>query len=51
MRTKASGAFTAHYRFHSSAPRKAYPMRVRVRSDASYPYGLGYSRSVNVRVR
>jgi hypothetical protein len=51
VRTKVSGAFTAHYRFHSGAPRRTYPMRVRVRSDASYPYGLGYSRSVDVRVR
>ena len=33
----------SHYRFHSSAPRKAYPMRVRVRRESSYPYALGYS--------
>ena len=45
MRTRASGAFTTRYRFRSSAPRKTYPMRVRVRPDAAYPYAVGYSRA------
>jgi hypothetical protein len=51
VRTKRSGAFTTHYRFHRSAPRRTYPMRVRVRPESSYPYALGYSRAVRVRVR
>ena len=28
----------------ASAPRKTYPMRVRVRPDAAYPFAVGYSR-------
>jgi hypothetical protein len=51
VRTQRSGSFTTHYRFHRSAPRKTYPMRVRVRPESSYPYALGYSRAVRVRVR
>jgi hypothetical protein len=51
VRTRASGAFTMRYRFRSSAPRKTYPMRVRVRPDAAYPFAVGYSRAVRVRVR
>jgi hypothetical protein len=51
VRTKRSGNFATHYRFHRSAPRKTYPMRVRVRPESSYPYSLGYSRAVRVRVR
>lgn len=51
VRTKRSGSFSTHYRFHSSAPRKTYPMRVRVRPESSYPYALGYSKPVRVTVR
>jgi hypothetical protein len=51
VRTKRSGRFSTHYRFHRSAPHKTYPMRVRVRPESSYPYALGYSRAVRVRVR
>jgi hypothetical protein len=51
VRTKRSGSFATHYRFHRSAPRKTYPMRVRVRPESSYPYSLGYSRAARVRVR
>jgi hypothetical protein len=51
VRTKASGTFSTRYRFRSSAPRKTYPMRVRVRPDAGYPYAVGYSKAVRVRVR
>jgi hypothetical protein len=51
VRTRASGTFTTRYRFRSSAPRKTYPMRVRVRPDAAYPFAVGYSKSVKVRVR
>ena len=51
VRTKRSGSFSTHYRFHRTAPRRTYPMRVRVRPESSYPYALGYSRAVRVRVR
>ena len=51
VRTRASGAFSTRYRFRAAAPRKTYPMRVRVRPDAAYPFAVGYSRSVKVRVR
>ena len=51
VRTRASGTFTTRYRFRGTAPRKTYPMRVRVRPDAAYPFAVGYSRSVKVRVR
>ena len=51
VRTKRSGSFTTHYRFHRGAPRRTYPMRVRVRPEAAYPYALGYSRAVRIRVR
>jgi hypothetical protein len=51
VRSRASGTFTTRYRFRSSAPRKTYPMRVRVRPDAAYPFAVGYSRAVRVRVR
>jgi len=51
VRTRPSGSFSTRYRFRSSAPRRTYPMRVRVRPEAAYPYAVGYSRSVRVRVR
>jgi hypothetical protein len=51
VRTKPSGAFAARYRFRGSAPRRTYPMRVRIRPDAAYPFAVGYSKSVKVRVR
>jgi hypothetical protein len=51
VRTRRSGSFTAHYRFHRAAPRRTYPMRVRVRPESAYPYALGYSKTVRVRVR
>jgi hypothetical protein len=51
VRTKTSGAFTARYRFRSSAPRRSYAMRARIRPDAAYPFSVGYTRSVKVRVR
>jgi hypothetical protein len=51
VRTRASGTFATRYRFRRAAPRKTYPMRVRVRPDAAYPYAVGYSKAVRVRVR
>jgi hypothetical protein len=51
VRTKASGAFSTRYRFRRAAPHKTYPMRVRIRPDAAYPFSVGYSKRVKVRVR
>jgi hypothetical protein len=51
VRTNARGRFRSGYRFTRNAGRRRYPMRVRVRPDASYPYALGYSGVVRVRVR
>jgi hypothetical protein len=45
--TTRSGSFSAHHRFRSGT----YPIRVRVPTASSYPYALGYSKSVRVRVR
>jgi hypothetical protein len=41
--------FSASYRF-SGAARGTYPMRARIRPDGAYPYALGYSPVVRVRV-
>jgi hypothetical protein len=51
VRTSDSGAFSTRYRFRSGAPRRTYPMRVRIRPEAAYPFAVGYSKSVRVRVR
>ena len=51
VRSRPSGTFTKRYRFRGTAPRKTYPMRVRVRPDAAYPFAVGYSPAVRVRVR
>lgn len=50
VRTDSRGRFRAGYRFSRRA-RGTYPMRVRVRADASYPFARGYSPVVRVRVR
>ena len=41
--------FSASYRFSAGA-RGTYPMRARVRPDGAYPFALGYSRVIRVRV-
>jgi hypothetical protein len=41
--------FRASYRF-SPAARGTYPMRVRIRPDGAYPFALGHSSVVRVRV-
>jgi hypothetical protein len=41
--------FTASYRFSGGA-RGTFPMRARVRPDGTYPFALGYSPIVRVRV-
>ena len=44
VRTPGVGRVRTRYRFRRAAPRKTYPMRVRVRPDAAYPFAVGYSR-------
>jgi hypothetical protein len=51
LRTDARGAFKYRYRFSSRAKGTTFPVRVRVRRDASYPFVLGTSKRVHVRVR
>ena len=45
------GRFSAVYRFSASAPGRVFRMRARVRPEATYPFALGHSRVVRVRVR
>ena len=45
----ASGAWSAVARFRGTPGR--YPVRLRIRREALFPYELGYSASVVVRVR
>jgi hypothetical protein len=47
-RTRKGGAYSTRYRFNSGAGR--FTFRVRLRPNDSYPYSLGRSRPVRVRV-
>ena len=47
-RTDRRGRWRASYRFRGIGGR--YPVRARIRRQAGYPYELGYSRRVTVRV-
>ena len=49
VRTTGRGRFSASYRFTSGA-RGMFRIRVRVRPSSDYPFTLGYSRVVRVRV-
>jgi hypothetical protein len=51
LRTRASGRFATTYRFSPASTGRRFRLRVRVRPDASYPFSLGYSRVVSLRVR
>jgi hypothetical protein len=51
VRTDRRGRFRTSYRFSRRARRGTYPIRVKVRADSSYPFALGYSPAVRVRVR
>jgi hypothetical protein len=51
LRTSSKGSFSYRYRFSSRAAGATFPVRVRIRRDASYPFALGTSRRVTVRVR
>ena len=48
IRTRASGRYSYRYRFVRAA--KTFRFRLRIRRDQSYPYSLGYSPTVRVRV-
>jgi hypothetical protein len=51
LRTNSKGAFSYRYRFSFRAAGTTFPVRVRIRRDASYPFALGTSSRVRVRVR
>jgi hypothetical protein len=50
VRTSGKGRFSTTYRFTSGA-RGTFRIRVRVRPSSDYPFTLGYSRVVRIRVR
>jgi hypothetical protein len=51
LRTNAKGSFAYRYRFSFRARGATFPVRVRIRRDGSYPFALGTSSRVRVRVR
>ena len=51
LRTNSKGAFSYRYRFSFRAAGTTFPVRVRIRHDDSYPFALGVSSRVRVRVR
>jgi hypothetical protein len=51
VRTNRKGSFRKRRGFSFTAAGRTFRLRVQVRPDASYPFALGYSRSVRVRVR
>ena len=50
VRTDSRGRYHARLRFSARARRVTYPFRARARRDESYPYALGISPVVRVRV-
>ena len=51
-RANRKGRFSVGYRFRSGASRgRTFTFRVKLRGDARFPYVLGYSKRVTVRVR
>jgi len=50
-RSAQSGRFRASLRFGKRARRGNYPIRARVRREATYPFALGYSKAVRLRLR
>jgi hypothetical protein len=50
-RSRASGRFATSYRFKAGSAGRSFRLRVRVRAEASYPFAVGYSRVVRIRVR
>jgi len=50
-RSGASGRWRYAYRFGATRGRLTYRFRLKVRPESAYPYELGYSNTVRVRVR
>ena len=51
-RANRRGRFSKRYRFRSGSSRgRTFSFRVKLRGDARFPYALGYSKRVRVRVR
>jgi hypothetical protein len=51
-RANRRGRFSKRYRFRSAGSRgRTFSFRVKLRGDARFPYALGYSKRVRVRVR
>ena len=50
-RSRSSGRFATTYGFKAASTGRSFRLRVRVRADASYPFSVGYSRVVRIRVR
>ena len=51
VRTNGRGSFSKRRDFSFTARGRSFRLRVQVRPEASYPFALGYSRTVRVRVR
>jgi hypothetical protein len=50
-RSNASGRYAYTYRFRAESIGRRFRLRARVRADAAYPFSLGYSKVLRVRVR
>ena len=50
-RSRRDGRYRASYRLRRTFGPRTFHFRARVRREAGYPYELGYSRKVRVRVR
>ena len=50
-RSAQDGRFRASLRFGKRARRGNYPIRARVRREATYPFALGYSKPVKLKLR
>jgi hypothetical protein len=50
-RASLKGAWRYRYRFETTRGVVIYKFRVRVRPSSDYPYELGYSRVIRVRVK
>jgi hypothetical protein len=50
-RANKKGQFRFRYRFEATRTTTTYKFRARLRAESAYPYELGYSKVVRVRVR
>jgi hypothetical protein len=50
-RANKKGLFKFRYRFEATRTTTTYKFRARLRAESAYPYELGYSRIVSVKVR